>query len=405
MKNETDALTRDAARFEVFCTTAGHIAHEFNNFLTPLTAYPQLIKESLPEASRHRELLDVIEKTAKDMSLMTHQLTALSARMPPGNKYFAGLDINSIITAVVKGIEKSAEAVGIVVKVDVASDLARVDGSAEEVREALENLCWNAVEAMEKGGRLSIKVANIHMEQRISASGLPIESGQYVGICVTDTGAGVPEQFREKIFDPFVSTKTGTSRRRAGLGLTVVFRIMRDHGGAADFGSTPGKETTFCLYFPASAVSSGESARPVSPSKVAEHGTGLTLRNKGRVLIVDDERTILHLFEMILSSAFPDVKIDLANNGAEAVKEFGSGHHGVLLMDLHMPIMDGQEAFSRIEGLCKERNWEMPSVVFCTGFDPSETAKNIVADNTAHCLLSKPVSLQILVEAVKSRLA
>jgi two-component system, cell cycle sensor histidine kinase and response regulator CckA len=405
MQKEPDSLIRDAVRFEAFCTTAGCIAHEFGNFLTPFTTYPQLIKEKLPQSFAQRELLDVIEKTAEDMSLMLHQLSTLSSKLPPGKKQFAGLDINPIITALVTEIERSAAATGIVIKLDMASNLARVDGSADGVREALASLCWNAVEAMERGGRLSIKASRVHMERRVSASGLPIECGEYVGIRVTDTGAGVPEQIRERIFEPFVTTKAGPSRRRAGLGLTVAFKIMRDYRGAVDFESAPGKETTFSLYFPIPAAGLGESAGSVSQSEVAREEKALILRDKGRVLIVDDERTILRLFEMILTSAFPEVKIDMANNGAEAVEKFGSGHHGVILMDLHMPVMDGQEAFGRIEKLCKEQHWEMPSVVFCTGFDPSDMARNAVLENPAHCLLSKPVSMQILVETVKSRLA
>ena len=126
--------------------------------------------------------------------------------------------------------------------------------------------------------------------------------------------------------------------------------------------------------------------------------------NKGRILLVDDERTILKLFKMILASGFPDRKIDMAGNGKEAVDLFLEGHHGVLVMDLHMPVMDGQAAFCEIEKMCRAKNWEMPAVIFCTGFAPPDTVRNVVSSNPMHCLLSKPIGGDVLVETVRSRL-
>lgn len=126
--------------------------------------------------------------------------------------------------------------------------------------------------------------------------------------------------------------------------------------------------------------------------------------NRGYMMIVDDERSILRLFQMILASALPDVKIDLASNGEEAIASFKKEHHGVFVMDLKMPVMDGQMAFTQIQNFCKEKNWEMPSVVFCTGFPPPDFVTNIVSKDSTHSLLLKPVSGETLVGAVKERL-
>jgi len=127
--------------------------------------------------------------------------------------------------------------------------------------------------------------------------------------------------------------------------------------------------------------------------------------DRGRILIVDDEGPILRLFRMILSSAVPDREIDLASNGLEAVGAFQNKHHAVVLMDLHMPVMDGQAAFVKIRKLCHARKWEMPCVVFCTGFASPETVRRLIVEDPAHCPLAKPVKWETLVEAVKSRLA
>jgi CheY-like chemotaxis protein len=106
-----------------------------------------------------------------------------------------------------------------------------------------------------------------------------------------------------------------------------------------------------------------------------------------------------------LSSALPEAKIDLASNGAEALEVFCKHHHAVLVMDLHMPVMDGKVAYFEIEKACKEKGWQMPAVVFCTGFAFPDTVKGIVAGNSAHCLLSKPVGSDVLVETVRKRLS
>lgn len=124
--------------------------------------------------------------------------------------------------------------------------------------------------------------------------------------------------------------------------------------------------------------------------------------NRDYMMIVDDERSILRLFQMILASALPNLKIDLASNGEEALVLFKKRHHGVFIMDLHMPVMDGQMAFTKIQDFCKEKNWEMPSILFCTGYSTPDFVTNIVSKDSIHCLLLKPVSGETLVEAVKS---
>ena len=125
---------------------------------------------------------------------------------------------------------------------------------------------------------------------------------------------------------------------------------------------------------------------------------------ENRILIVDDESAILEIFKKILEYGIPDCRIDVAINGAEGVANFRDTHPKVILMDLHMPVLDGEAAFLQMRDICKENNWEMPSVVFCTGYDPSHDLQNAIAGNPLHCVLRKPVSNDTLVETIKSRL-
>lgn len=123
-----------------------------------------------------------------------------------------------------------------------------------------------------------------------------------------------------------------------------------------------------------------------------------------RALVVDDETAVVKVFGRIISTEIPGLKVDLASNGLEAVSSFSEKHQAVLVMDINMPVMDGQAAFKEIEKLCVERNWIMPSVVFCTGYAPPDLVKKVVAAGSRHCLLLKPMRYEEIVDAVRRHL-
>ncbi len=121
-----------------------------------------------------------------------------------------------------------------------------------------------------------------------------------------------------------------------------------------------------------------------------------------KVLIVDDEDCIVFLFRTILEMEFSDIVVDIACDGMQAVESFRSNHHELVLMDLHMPIMDGFSAYNEINQLCDSENLNMPPVIFCTGFAPSERMRKVLDDNPCNGYLPKPISADELVGAIKS---
>ena len=125
---------------------------------------------------------------------------------------------------------------------------------------------------------------------------------------------------------------------------------------------------------------------------------------KNRVLIVDDHTGVHQTFAKVLSLGIPSCRADLVMNGAEAVESFREVHQAVVIMDLRMPMMDGETAFLEIKKICEENKWRMPAVIFCTAYDSSERLKKIVANSRHHCVLHKPVTAEGLTEAVKLRL-
>lgn len=133
-------------------------------------------------------------------------------------------------------------------------------------------------------------------------------------------------------------------------------------------------------------------------------GSDLIPCDYSKILIADDEKTIRDVFKMVLSYGLPDCRVDLAVNGAEALSRFGTSHHGIVLMDLKMPAMTGETAFDEIQKLCVQLKWEMPSIVFCTGYDPPHRIRDLVDGNPRHGFLRKPVTADQLLGMLKTKL-
>ena len=123
---------------------------------------------------------------------------------------------------------------------------------------------------------------------------------------------------------------------------------------------------------------------------------------KKRILIVDDEEAILRAFKHILASAFPQCLITVAEDGAVAMETFSIHYHDIVILDLMMPVMDGQRTLYEIEVICENRNWEMPHVIFCTGFVPPSSVRDLVETKPFCSLLLKPVSRKTLIAKVKA---
>ena len=122
------------------------------------------------------------------------------------------------------------------------------------------------------------------------------------------------------------------------------------------------------------------------------------------ILIVDNEDTLRNFFEAVLKESIRGLTIDCAANGAEALASFHIKHHAVILLDMCMPVMDGEKAFHEIKKICKDKKWEMPAVIFCTGYMPPDSIQEAIAKDSAHCYLAKPATTETIVNAVRNRL-
>jgi CheY-like chemotaxis protein len=375
---------------------AGKIAHDFNNLLTPLLAYPQLIRSELPPGSTSRGLLDVIEEMSETMAHVASRLVALAISRK--NQQHP-ISVDRVVSEVLSDIENDNIALGITIVPPVASEVP-ILVPHDVLTGPIKEICINALEAMGGDGVLTITAELLTLDDPAAVAEEGLLSGEYACIRVHDTGRGMTQEVRDKAFEPFFSEGKPTRARCAGLGLSIALAAVGDCGGNISFGSPAEDGFTVSILFPVSALQVDESSDEGASSECNDN----TDLNRPRVLVVDDEEPIVELFKLMLESEIPNVDVDIASNGLQAVESFRERRHEVILMDLHMPVMDGQAAFSRLTELCSSSGWDIPSVIFCTGYTPPNGVQIAVANGVGHDLLQKPVTTEVLVRAVKSRL-
>ncbi|MEO6153646.1 MAG: ATP-binding protein [Croceibacterium sp.] len=300
---------RQAQKMEAVGQLTGGLAHDFNNLLTGISGSLELIEVRIKQG-RSGEIdkyLDMARSASKRAAALTHRLLAFSRRQTLDPK---PSDINRIIANLEEFLRRS---VGPQVEIEVvgAGGLWTTLIDPNQLENALLNLCINARDAMPDGGRITIETANKWLDER-AAKVRDLAVGQYVSLCVSDTGTGMSPETIQRAFDPFYTTKPlgeGT-----GLGLSMIYGFVRQSGGQVRIYSEVGQGTTMCLYFPR--VNSLEGPDPEPEERLAEASTAAG----ETVLVVDDEPAIRALVT--------DVLAELGYNTLEA----GDGPAGLAIL-------------------------------------------------------------------------
>ncbi|HAS81240.1 MAG TPA: hypothetical protein DCS43_00810 [Verrucomicrobia bacterium] len=376
---------------------AGRVAHDFNNLLTPLLAYPEMIAAELPENSRANGYLVALSDAANAAACITNRLADLAGAQRSAKRSF---DINEVVNAVLAGLRRQPMAQGVNILCENSSGLI-ITMSQDALSLALEEVCRNALAALRGTGTLVIRVLQRYWQPAsgVAVSGTHAPAGVYNVIEVQDTGGGMAEEILRQAFRPFYA---GATRRcGGGLGLSIAHCALRENDAFLQLESKDGLGTLATLLLPvsepfvANTTSAEETdAAPVTGRREAGH----------RVLVADDEPSIVNLFKLILENYIQGIVVDKASNGVEALALFKAWRYDVIVMDLHMPEMDGQTAFLEIEKHCAQEGWAMPKMVFCTGYAPRDAVKRAISTGDRHTLLNKPVRSEVLVKAVQSRL-
>lgn len=283
-----DAL-RQSQKMEAVGQLTGGIAHDFNNLLTGITGSLELMQARIRQGrvSEIDRYIAAAQGASKRAAALTHRLLAFSRRQTLDPK---PTDVNRLVIGMEELIRRT---VGpqVALEVVTAGGLwsAMIDSS--QLESALLNLCINARDAMPEGGRITIETANKWLDER-AARDRDLPPGQYLSLCVTDTGTGMTPDVIARAFDPFFTTKP--IGQGTGLGLSMVYGFVRQSGGQVRIYSEVGHGTTMCLYLPRHYGDATESAVDAEPVEAARAQIGKT------VLVVDDEPTVRMLITEVL---------------------------------------------------------------------------------------------------------
>lgn len=374
----------ETQKLESLGVLAGGIAHDFNNLLTGILGNASLASLELPESSPIHDYLGQINQSSLRAADLCKQMLAYSGR---GRFVVQKLDLNRLVeeTTHLLQISISKQAV---LRFNLGSGLPSIEADATQIRQVVMNLVINASEAIGgKPGVISLNTGVTRADRAYLAGTIAaqdIAEGDYVALEVSDSGCGMNAETLAKIFDPFFSTKF-TGR---GLGLAAVLGIMRGHHGALKVYSELGRGTTFKLLFPC-VSGPAETARPVG-------GVRPAWRGRGRVLVVDDEETIRHTAARMLRVL--GFETELMGNGQEAVDALRAnpGAYTLVLLDLTMPVMDGEQAFTELRRLQPDVR-----VVLMSGFNQQEAVARFTGKGLAS-FLQKPFSMEVLTEVLQA---
>jgi PAS domain S-box-containing protein len=367
-----DRQLLQAQKMETVGNLAGGLAHDFNNVLGGIVGTVSLIKyllerEKSINLEKLKSQIDTIEKGACRAVNLVNQLLTLSRKNEP---LFAAVDLNEALWDVMKICENTFDK-SIRLEVAYCGEKAMVWADAPQVEQVLLNLCINASQAMTlmrkmdepQGGVLCVSISAFYADQQFCASQPEAAEGNYWVITVKDTGVGIASKTLAKIFDPFFTTKT--KAQGTGLGLAMVYTIVKQHHGFIDVHSHPGQGTTFRVYFPRS--EEGEDYdKPALPTETFTRGSGL-------ILVVDDEQSLRLTLKEILETCGYNVL--LAEDGRQGVALFKERCHEIklIVLDLAMPNMSGKESYREMKKI-----YPPVKVLLTSGFKHDHRVKEII---------------------------
>ncbi|KAK0351631.1 hypothetical protein LTR94_024209, partial [Friedmanniomyces endolithicus] len=381
---KTEEALRQAQKMEAVGQLTGGLAHDFNNLLAGISGSLELIGNRIAQGrfADVERFSVAAQHAAKRAAALTHRLLAFSRRQTldprPTNTNRLVRDMEDLV--------RRTMGPAIEVEVVTAGRLWSTLVDPHQLENALLNLCINARDAMPNGGRLTVETANRWMDARAAAA-LDLEPGQYVSLCVSDTGPGMAPEIVERAFDPFFTTKP--MGEGTGLGLSMVYGFARQSGGQVRIYSEPGEGAMICIYLPRSTVEADEpetSTVVVEPPKAQAGKT---------VMVVDDEPTVRMLVTEILHDlGYQAIE---AADGASGLKILQSGARiDLLVTDVGLPGgMNGRQ-------LADAARVARPDlkVLFITGYAENAVVGNGQLESGMH-VMTKPFEMSALSERIQ----
>ena len=382
---ESEERLRHVQKLETVGQLAAGVAHNFNNLLTVIAGFTELLLARRPEGLERSDL-EEIKKAAGRGAVLTRQLLAFSRRQDAAP---ARLDLNQTISEL-------RDMLGRVIREDIALSITLAPTPAwvlidpHEVEQVVLNLVLNARDATPAGGAIAIQISHVMLDADTAQAGTPALTGWYVRISVKDTGTGIPPEVRAHLFEPFFTTKA--AGKGTGMGLASVDAIVRQNRGAIAVDTAPGAGSTFSVYFPAVPADLQIPTDRSAPLESLTPAAGAT------ILLVEDEDPLRAVVARMLGQA--GYRVLDARTPGEARQLFDQHKDDIalLLTDVIMPEMNGPALAQRLVAIRPELR-----VLFVSGYTEELPVLN-TPGNKSH-FLAKPFSSATLLAAVAELLA
>jgi two-component system CheB/CheR fusion protein len=356
---------RHAEKMQAVGQLAGGIAHDFNNQLSGVLGYADILREEAEGNPLLVEYADNIIVAAKRASDLTSQLLAFSRK---GKFLNTTVDMHRVVFEAANLLQRSIDK-RIVIRQELRANPPTTMGDPTQLQNAVLNLALNARDAMPDGGKLTFATDTAELdEEACRARSLAVAPGRYLQVSVADTGVGIDGQIMERIFEPFFTTKE--RGRGTGMGLAAVYGTVKSHGGAVTVESQPGRGSTFVLHLPLS------SARGLHTA--AREPRERPVDGAAHVLLVDDEDIVRRMATTMLESL--GYTVTACSDGAEAVEVYRERWRSfdLVILDLVMPVMDGEEAFAAMRRINPDA-----VVLVSSGYSIDRKAEGIIAQGAA----------------------
>ncbi len=374
-----------AQKLESIGRLAGGVAHDFNNILSAINGYSELVLMKMaPDAPLRKDVTAIFE-AGQRAARLTQQLLAFSRKQIIKPEQ---LDINKELKELYKMLRHLISE-DVEIKIAYGEGVWPVKVDRSQLEQVIINLAVNARDAMPQGGKLTIETANITLDDVYCKKHYEFEAGDYVMLTMTDTGLGMTAEVLENIFEPFFTTKEES--KGTGLGLATVYGIIKQNGGEINVYSEPQQGTAFKIYFPRAVGDATKKEALAAPQFNSSGGTET-------ILLVEDSEVVLNLCLDILTAQ--GYTVLQAQDGQEALDVY-QGYQGridLLLTDVVMPRMNGTELAEKIREMSPDIQ-----VLFMSGYTENAIVRNGILKNGVN-FIHKPITPQLLSEAIRNLL-
>ncbi len=385
-KKQLELELLQAQKMEVVGTLAAGIAHDLNNILSGLVSYPDLLLREIDQDNPLHEKITVIQKSGKKAATIVQDLLTL-ARRNTGTALVC--DLNDIVREYIESLEfqqLKQEYADVLVQLALAENLLNIKGSVVHLSKVVMNVLQNALEAMGGKGSIYLETKNVYLDSPRQGYET-IKEGEYVCFSVSDDGAGISKEDLPRVFEPFY-TKKSLGRSGTGLGMSIIWATIKDHGGFIDIKSSEGVGTTITIYLP----STRETMEQLESAEVVEDYGG-----REKIMVIDDIAEQRKLAKHMLESV--GYEVITMSSGEKAVAFVKENPVDLIVLDMIMPGgWDGLETYRQIVQYAPEQK-----AVITSGYSASERVAEVQSLGGGQ-YVQKPFSMQTLLNAIRDEL-